>query len=72
MQFFLDAFFDLCSHRQIGFGEGPIPTLAILEYGRFYNCDDEDCEDLLFFVRKLDQVYLEHAAKKSKKAKKGK
>lgn len=65
--FYYDAFFDLMSERQIGFGEGPIPTTAILRYSKHYELNSEEEADLLFFVRELDNAYLEHQARKAKK-----
>jgi hypothetical protein len=58
------------SERQVGFGEGPIPTTAILNYAKHYDMNGEEEADLLFFVRRLDNAYLEHQAKKAKSVKK--
>lgn len=67
LAFYYDAFFDLTSERQVGFGEGPIPTTAILRYASHYEMDSLEESDLLFFVRRLDNAYLEHQSSKAKR-----
>jgi len=70
LSFYLTAFFDLSSHRPLGFGgEGAIPTMAVFEYGRWFDFTLDELEDLLFYVRRLDNVYLEHINKKQTKKK---
>jgi len=66
LEFFYDAFNRLSTCRQIGMAEGPIPITAILEYGRFYDCDHTLLDDLIYHVMKLDEVYFEHQKRQSK------
>src|SRR3546814_5197743 len=47
------------SHRQLGLEEGPIPHLAVMEYADRYDFEEDQRDDLLFFVKKLDARYFE-------------
>jgi hypothetical protein len=66
LEFFFDSFWKLSSCRPSGMGPGPIPVTAILEYGRFHNCDNELMNDLIEYVMMLDQLYLTRENKKAK------
>ena len=55
--FFIEAFYELSSCRQIGMSFGPIPFTAIAEYARMYEVDDFD--EFLYIIRLLDNKYLE-------------
>lgn len=69
MEFYVDAFFDLSTDRQIGFGEGPIPHQSISNYcGKLEFEYDEEC-DFIYFIRLMDSVYLKFREKKNKKGK---
>ena len=61
---FLHAFEDLSPSRSSsGFGLDPIPFEAIDRYARRFRIDDtEDFDDLVRFVRALDDEYLAWAA----------
>lgn len=67
--FYIEAFFDLGSERQIGFGEGPIPTTAVLRYAKHYEMTSDEEADLLFFIKELDACYLKYQNKKNEKKK---
>lgn len=56
MSFFIDAFREISSCRQFGFGVGPLPFTAIVEYSRLYDVGDLD--EFLYFMRRLDDSYL--------------
>lgn len=56
---FFQAFKDLSSQRSIGFSLGYIPFLDIVAYARAFGFSDELEEDLIFFVRGLDEHYLQ-------------
>ncbi len=56
--FYYVAFFELMTSRQFGFGEGPIPITAIIQYGQWLDCDHEEIEDLIYFITVMDQAYL--------------
>jgi hypothetical protein len=47
-------------------GVGPIPVTAIMDYGRFHNCDDELMHDLIHYVMMLDQIYIKRESGKAK------
>lgn len=65
LSLYLQAFFDLDSERPIGFTSGKIPFRAVLVYADFYEFDREQTEDLLYFVRNMDDTYLKWLAKKT-------
>lgn len=55
--FYLDAFEELSTARQVGMTVGPIPFTAIVEYLRIYELSDFD--DFAYIIRRLDSVFLE-------------
>jgi hypothetical protein len=63
--FYLEAFRELSSCRPSGFGIGPIPFTAIVEYSKIYNVEDFD--DFLYFIRLMDSKILELEVNKQKK-----
>lgn len=68
LELYYDAFWDLNSCREVGFGLGPIPWTSIKDYAITFEFDTEQFEDLYYFVRSMDDVYMKfHAPKKGKK-----
>ena len=67
LEFFFDSFWKLSTCRSLGMGEGPIPLIAIMEYGRFCECDDEMMVDLIEYITVMDRFYLEFNNDKSNK-----
>ena len=61
--FWIDAWRELYSCRQIGSGLGPIPFTAIVEYAKVYEI--EDFEEFLFMIRIMDNTYLNLREKKN-------
>lgn len=57
-EFFLDAFQELSTTRQIGLAVGPIPFTGLVDYFRIYELPD-GFEDFAYVIRRMDQVYLE-------------
>ena len=57
LEFYIEAFWELGTTRQLGMGAGPIPFTAISEYSKLY--DVGDFEEFLYLVRRMDKVYLE-------------
>lgn len=55
--FYIDAFQELSTCRPQGFGIGPIPFTAIVEYAKIYNV--EDFQEFLEIIRRMDSVWLE-------------
>lgn len=39
--------------------EGPIPHLTVMDYADRYNFSEDQRDDLLFFVKKMDATYFE-------------
>lgn len=64
LNFYLQAFFDLDSERSQGLGLGRIPWLAIQEYARFYECDEEQTDCLIYFIRAMDSAHLKNVEAK--------
>ena len=65
---YLQAFWELSSCRGSGFSEGQIPWIAIERYATRFEFDPEQEMALFNHVRALDNVYLQHQAKKAKQA----
>lgn len=67
LSFHLQAFEDLAASRPVGgFGPGAIPFEAIDRYARRFAIDDpDDFDDLIRFIRALDDEYLDWAAAES-------
>lgn len=72
LQLFLQAFFDLDSERSHGMGVTSIPFSKIMDYAERFNLDEEDTEDMIFFVRQMDSDHTNRIAKKAKNGKKSK
>lgn len=65
LEIYYIAFMDLTSCRGTGYGtEGPINWLAINQYADAKGFEDEQREDLFYFVQNLDMVYLGFKTKK--------
>lgn len=63
LSLYLEAFFELSTNRHFGMGVGPIPFNSILEYGKYYEFTDVEMSDLIYFVREMDNAYVEYANK---------
>ena len=66
LQLFIQAFFDLDSERSHSMGLVAIPWTSINDYAKAYNFDEEQTEDLFFFIRKLDTSHLKRLESKNK------
>lgn len=64
LEIYLKAFFELDCERSHSMGATPIPWSSIYNYARCFNFDKEQTEDLIFFVRALDNEHLKHIRKK--------
>lgn len=68
LTFYWNAFYNLSSDRQRGFGAGPIPWSSIDRYAIRYQVDQpEQFELFVRLVRAMDSVFLKDAAEKSAK-----
>lgn len=68
LELYYAAFMDLVSIRS-GFGDGPIPFSAIADWARIAELDEEQTEDLHYYMSAMDAVYMEHVKKKQPKGK---
>lgn len=64
---YLQAFFDLDSERTHAFGPTAIPTTAMLQYANAFKFDDEQTEDLVYFLGQMDSENLKRVKKLQKK-----
>lgn len=64
---YYEAFFDLDTERNHGMGLASIPWSAIVRYGDYY---DLDTDELLYFVKLMDQAHLERLARETSSGKK--
>lgn len=60
------AYVELSTCRSVGFGIGPIPWLAMLEWARHHELDREVTEHLITVLRIIDAETLRRAAERSK------
>ena len=72
LQLYLQAFFDLDSERSHGNGLVQIPWTSIAAYAQAFAFDEEQTEDLFYFIRKLDSEHLTRLSNKQKAASNGK
>lgn len=66
LELYLDAFWDLNSTRTSGWGLGPVPWSAINDFASTFELDEFQRDDLHYYVRVLDNAYIEHYSKKGK------
>ena len=67
LELYLNAFFELDSSRPVGLSLLPIPWGAIVDYCAVYGIDNEQREDMLYFIRKMDNAHLDRLNKKEAK-----
>ena len=63
---YYEAFFDLDTERNHGMGLASIPWSAIVHYGAYYELDTDE---LIYFIRAMDNAYLERLARDTKSGK---
>ncbi len=66
LQLYLQAFFDLDSERSHALAPTAIPFTSVAAYARAFKFDEEQTEDLVFFIRRMDTEHLKRLAKKQK------
>lgn len=69
LELFFHAWLELGSCRLSVMEEGPIPWTAISQYAKDYGIVGELYEDLVYYVRVLDNAYLRFKREKAEKAK---
>ena len=57
-EFYVEAFQELHTCRTGGMGLTPIPFSSIIEYASYIGLDREATDDLLYFIRKMDNKYV--------------
>ena len=65
LELYLDAFFDLDSDRQVGQALLPIPWSSVIRFAEVYELDNEQRDDLLFFIRCMDNAHIDRVNKKN-------
>lgn len=63
---YMQAFFDLDSERSHSMAPTAIPWTSMSAYAKAFDFDDEQTDDLIFFVRRMDADHLARIAKKMK------
>lgn len=53
-QFYIDAYFDLDAERSHSMGPTAIPRSAIVAYAAEYDLEDEEKDDLIYLIRRMD------------------
>ncbi len=64
LEIFFEAFWSLSTTRSLGMSSGPIPWTACQSYAEVCHFDEEQADDLWFFVSSMDAVFLKHLADK--------
>ena len=65
--FYYKAFCELDADRPIGFGICKIPWTSKRNYASDYAVDEEQYEDLFFFIDQMDNAYIDYEKAKQKK-----
>ena len=60
LELYLMAFFDLDTERNHGMGIVAIPWSSIAKYSEFYEFDQEQTDNLFYFIRRLDDANMQH------------
>jgi hypothetical protein len=58
LELYYDAFLELNSCRASGWGLMPIPWSAIRDYAETFDLDEEQFEDLYYYVRVMDTEFM--------------
>lgn len=66
LQLYMQAYFDLDSERSHAMAPTAIPWSSMNSYAQVYEFDEEEREDLFFFIRRMDSVHLERLHEKIK------
>lgn len=63
--FFLDAFYELDTDRNVSVSFGPIPWSSLNNYALAHEISGEDYHDFMYLVRAVDTAYIKHMREKS-------
>jgi hypothetical protein len=67
-EFYTNAFWQLTTCRGIGFGEGPIPWTAVVQWAQIKDLGPEEFEELETVILAMDRVYLKYRSDQAKKS----
>ncbi len=67
LEIYLNAFFELDTERTHIFSFTPIPWSSMKNYAEFNGFDTEQTEDLIFYIRKMDEQHLKRLKSKQPK-----
>lgn len=68
--FYIRAFWDLTTERQLGMAMGSIPWSKIDDYGRKSGLDSDTMDLFRVLIRELDNAYLKWASEQQDRARK--
>lgn len=70
LDLYLRAFLDLDGERTHANGPTAIPVTSMIQYAHAYSFTAEEMDDLIYFLRQMDEKNLERVAKLQKGASK--
>lgn len=62
LSFYIDAFWEVSTERQIGMGEGPIPRSAVTGFAVDAGIEGERRSRFRHLIRAMDATYMKHRA----------
>lgn len=65
--FFLKAFWDLSTGRQVGMATGPIPWRDILQYASYSGLERDVADAFVVIIRSMDAGFMEWQAKEAER-----
>lgn len=65
LAFFLDAFYELDTDRNMSVSFGPIPWSSLNNYAVAHEITGEDYHDFMYLVRAVDSAYIKHMREKT-------
>lgn len=67
LQLYIQAFFDLDCERSHAWAPTAIPWRSMAEYAKAFELDEEQTEDLFYFVKRMDSEHLKRLQAKMPK-----
>lgn len=64
LEIYYEAYMDLCTTRG-GMGDGPIPWHHAMDYAARCSMDEEQTDELWFYLTQMDEAWLKFQEKKS-------
>jgi hypothetical protein len=64
-EFYVDAFWELCTCRALGMSIGPIPWRDVVSYAEYVELEHDLISVFVRAIRALDNIYLVWVEKKS-------